>query len=81
MTGGLIASCRSLVPTWLHCPSCLLSQLPFFDVNSVNSSIDSVDTVLTSESSIAGLPHVSDVLEVMSSRLRVVHHNVQGLQS
>ena len=45
----------------------ILSQLPFFDVNSVNS-MDSVDSVSLLESSIAGLPHVSDVLEVMSHK-------------
>ena len=29
----------------------------------------------------AGFPLVLDVLETMSSQLRIVHHNVQGLQS
>jgi len=48
-------------------------------MNKPTCSTDSVDS--TSDSSIVGLPLVSDLLGVMSSKLRIVHHNVQGLQS
>lgn len=60
------------------CPPCLLVQLPFSTDDSFNAPLSSIDVSTDYDDS---LPIISDVLCVPCSKLRLVHHNVQGLRS
>ena len=61
-----------------HCPPCLLSQLPFPDTSVLDSSVSSISS---DDNVDHDLLLISDVLSTPPVRLRIVHHNVQGLLS
>ena len=61
-----------------HCPPCLLSQLLFPDTSALDSSVSSISS---DDNVDRDLLLISDVLSTPPVRLRVVHHNVQGLLS
>ena len=63
-----------------RCPPCLLSQLPFLDINVLDTSVSSTDSS-DIDSCVNALPLASDVLHTPPVKLRVVHHNVWGLLS
>ena len=59
-----------------HCPLCLFQELPLLDVLDGSVSSSSPDSENLAED-----PSTIDLLEATISGVRIVHHNVQGIQS